>query len=246
MSNGAIFAGTLYMDRFENGAPTGAYLDVGNATEMSIDPQSEIKEQESRRKDTYGQARDSFAQVKPAQIRISLTDIVVANLAMALLGEQVTQAQSSATGQAVNVTARLGKWIDLGYRRITGVTIADAVEGQDYELNTVAGLIRFLATSTEITEGQAVSVSVTAPALVSDRVKGSAQPTIYAALRLDGENLRTGEDVEVGVYQARLRPTQPVNFISEDWTSIVLEGTLETPADKDHPFYVQYLGTPAG
>ena len=72
---GILFAGDLYLDRFdENGNSTGL-VQVGNATMFKITESSDIKTRPSRMKATFGQPLDTVAVHKPAELEISVDEL---------------------------------------------------------------------------------------------------------------------------------------------------------------------------
>jgi hypothetical protein len=72
------------------------------------------------------------------------------------------------------------------------------------------------------------------------KILGSRKTEIECALILDGINQINNKSCRVYVYKARLMPTKEVDFLSEDFTSITLEGTLLTPSDRNEPYVVKY------
>lgn len=112
--SGYLGSGDLHMDRLtEDGLSTGFVL-VGNATQFAITEETETKERISTGRDTYGQALDTASIKKPAKITITLDELNKENLAMALLGEVSVLNQGSGTGVSEVVSAKSGKFLELG------------------------------------------------------------------------------------------------------------------------------------
>lgn len=245
--SGFLGAGDLYVDRQnDSGASTGL-IQIGNATSFGITESSEIKERKSRMKSTYGQVLDSVPIKQPATISLTVDELNMDNLALALLGENAVLTQAAQTDTAVTVTAKLDKWAPIGYKAITAVAAADSqatalVEGADYELNATAGLIKFLSTSTHVVEDEAINLTISADAVDGRKVTGSVKPTIKAKLFLDGKNFADGKQVHVTVLEAVLTPSEgEVNFLSEEFTTLSLSGTLNTPTGETAPYFVEYF-----
>jgi hypothetical protein len=236
------------MDRFDDDGNAQGFYDVGNATKFAIAEDAEIKERESRMKDTYGQVLDSVPIKKPASISITLNDLKVENLAMVLFGD-ITDI--NITGAAVTdeaLTARLDKWVELDFRNVTAATVVVTdsagvttyVEDTDYEVNYSLGMIKALSTGA-ITDEEALLVDYTYGNLTGKKISGSARPIIKCSLKLDGENQVTQKDCLVNVLEAMLKPSGEIDFLADDFNEVTFEGTLNTPSGKTSPYEVEYM-----
>jgi len=110
----------------------------------------------------------------------------------------------------------------------------------DFEVIARTGMIRALSTG-NIEAEEVLSIAYDYLDVSGAKVLGAVQPTIKAYLFLDGINKVDGKDVEVEVWEAQLRPTSPVDFLADDFTSLEMEGTPVTPTDKDSPFVITYI-----
>ena len=238
---GFLGKGQVYIDR----NMTGGYLPIGNATKFAIaETDADVKERTSRQKDTYGQALDRVALPKPAKITIEMDEIDANNLGIALRGsvESVTST-GSITDESHD--AILGKYIKLAHSNVSTVVITDSTgnttytEGTDYKVRGSVGLIEILSGGS-ITDGEALLIDYDYNE-TSSKIKGSQETEVQAALILEGTNQTNGKDCRVFVYKARMMPTSDVDFLSSDFTTITLEGTLLKPEDKDEPYYVEYV-----
>lgn len=240
---GFIGSGNISLDRYVNNAATSGYLPVGNCKGFAITPNAETKEQPDYRRGSYGNIRDATTINKQHTLSLTLTDFSHENLAMVLLGHEVTATQESVTAQAVSLTARPGKWQDLGYRRCTAITVAGMTEGTHFEVDLVAGLIMFLegAGSPFVDDGDAVEVSVTAPAYSYPTVQGATTPNVKVALLGDMEDVNTGERKLVRIPKCNLKPSGAINWIGDDWGEITLEGTIEKLDTEDASYYIEDL-----
>ncbi|HNU12654.1 MAG TPA: hypothetical protein PKJ45_15030, partial [Rubrivivax sp.] len=60
-AQGFIGAGDLYAALIASDGSIGGYIDFGNTTKLGIQPASEIKEQKSKKRDSYGQVLETVA-----------------------------------------------------------------------------------------------------------------------------------------------------------------------------------------
>jgi len=158
--------------------------------------------------------------------------------ALALGGTIADYDQGAVTDQAIQVTAHLDKWVDLGYRNIAagGVNHATWVEDTDFIVNSARGQIKFLSTGSA-TEGEAVSLTVTASAVSATRTKGATRPTFYCAVRLSGINQTTGERGTLDIFRVSAAPSGSVDPMSGEFLVTSIKGTLVTPDGLDAPYY---------
>lgn len=97
-----------------------------------------------------------------------------------------------------------------------------------------------LTEETRITAGEPLLVDYSYQGRAGYRIHGSAQPSCRVRWHLDGENFATGEPVEIDVWDTQAMPSSAVDFLSDDWQSISLDVTPETPPGKDEPYTVFY------
>ena len=219
---------------------------MGNATKFAITEGGEIKERKSRMRDTYGQVLDSVPVKEAAKIAVTVDDLKVENLALALLGDtsDISVSAGSVTDEAM--TARHDKYVALAHRDISSVVVTDSggsttyVANTDYVVHQRLGMIKALSTGS-ITDGQSLLVDYSYGALSGTKIEGSARPIIKGALKLDGENQVTEKDCIVDVWEAVLQPAAEVDFLAEEFNSLELEGTLNTPTGRSDPYEVQYM-----
>ncbi len=244
---GLLFAGDLYMDKYdENGNPTGL-VQVGNATKCAITESSDIKTRTSRRKATYGQPLDTVAVHKPSTVEITVDELDKVNLALALLGRDAALSIQAATDQVRTfdmAATRKGVWLELGRFPLdaSGVTVADgasaAVAAEAWEINADLGLILFK-------EGAPATGNVTVTfdvrAASGFTIAGSARPTIKARVVLDGVNLADQARCKLEIHEAVLTPTSAVDFLAADFSSVGFKGNTNTPAGKAAPYDVTYF-----
>jgi len=107
----------------------------------------------------------------------------------------------------------------------------------DYTVNTNIGMVKALSTGS-IVDGATVYVTYTWAAETGYRITGATQPVVKVGLRLDGKNDYDGEPVIVKVWEANVRPSSAVDFLSPDFLEIQIEGDMVTPSSKSWPFEV--------
>ncbi|MEO5376437.1 MAG: hypothetical protein H7832_01430 [Magnetococcus sp. DMHC-6] len=244
--SGFLGSGDLYMDRLDEDGNSTGLMDVGNATKLMISEETEIKERISRGRNTYGQTLDSAQIKKPAKIEITLDELNKTNLSIALLGDEsvLNVASGSVSGEVV--VAKLGKWVQLAKGNLinTSVVVQDEtdtttfVKGTDYQLNLRVGLLQALEGGT-ISDAQELHVDYDHEAVTGNKISGSTQPTIKARLILDGKNFADGADVILTIDKAVLSPSGGVDFLSDEYTSIELSGSLETLTGQTTPYTVE-------
>lgn len=248
MGESFLGGGDLYIDRLTDAGASTGFLLTGNATKFEIKSESDIKEQTSKGRDTYGQVIATANLPKPSTIKITLNQLDPETMAMAFLGDKAALSVAGGSVADEAVTAKLDKWVDLAKRNIDdeSVVVQDVtdtttyVEGTDYEINYRLGMIKALSTG-DISDGDVLHADYDHSAETGSEIEGATQPLIKAKLKLDGKNYVNGKNVLVNVYYAELKPSSAVDFLSDDFLPLELEGTLRTPDGKDHPFKVTNL-----
>lgn len=241
---GFLGSGDLYYNRVVGGVAQG-WLRFGNATKMEIKENAEVKERISRQKSNYGQTLDSVAVKQPAEIAVSLDDLDKDNLALVFLGDVVDGAVTGASITGEAHTAGLGKAFKTAQRKVSAVVVNGPggtptyVEGTDYTIDSAEmGLITPLATGS-ITEGELLEVDYTHATVAGNKVNGGTNSSIKVALLLDGENFADQSKVVVNVWEAVLTPQTGVDFLAEDFSTLELNGTLNTPTAKVSGYEVE-------
>ena len=212
---------------------TNGFLDLGNAPELNISLDIETLEHYSSQ---------SGLKVKDAEI-VMQQDVTasfvldrpnVDNLRMFFMSTAITDVVQS-SGSLVNeaITARLDKWVEIGYRSLSSVVVAsdgDSITytlATDYELDVTAGLIRALSTGA-ITEGESLNIDASYAALTSKRIDAAGSTTIKGKLHFYGAPAN-GEILELKGY-CSLLPTGEFPLIGDDWLTLPFEATYLTHA----------------
>jgi len=242
--SGFLGSGKLYFNRVVGGVSQN-WLPFGNATKFEIKENAEIKERKSKIKGTYGQVLDSVAIKQPPEVAIALDDLDKDNLALLFLGDvsSVSVTGGSVTSEAQ--TAKLDKSFELANRKVTSVVVKDVtdtttyVENTDYEIvNADLGFVKPLSGGS-ISEDDVLHISYDYATIAGNKISGGTNSSIKVALKLDGENFADQSNVLVDVWEAVLTPQTGVDFLSEDFATLELNGTLNTPSGKSNSYEVQ-------
>jgi len=245
MAQSFVGAGDVYLDRLTDAGASQGFVKVG-AGKLEIKPNSEIKEQISKGRDTYGQVIASVAINKPAEISVVLTQVDRKALAIAFLGEDTAHGVTASSAVDEAITARHGKGVFLAKRNVSSVVVTDAtgvttyVLNTDYTLDTRLGMITALSTGA-ITDGQSLLVDYSYAAESGYKIQGATKPLVKMGLFLDGKNMVDGASCYVSIWETQVAPESAVDFLADDWAEITLKGTMVTPTGKSEPFTVTML-----
>lgn len=238
-------SGCLFIDRLTSAGAAQGLIKVGNATQFAIQPDADKKELVSRQCDSYGKVLATVTQPKPATVAITLDEWDRDSLAMALFGDVAATTVTGASVTDEEITARHDKWSELDYKIVSAVTVTGPsgtptyVLDTDYEVDAEMGMIKALSGGS-ITDGATIEVDYTYASRVYDRVTGGTESNIKARLLLKGKNQVNSKPCTVDVYEAQLAPKGGLNFLSDDFAAVELEGTLVTPSGSSEPFDVEY------
>ena len=241
--SGFLGSGDLYYNRVVAGVSQG-WLRFGNSTKFEIKENATIKERKSKGKADYGQVKDSVGLKDAAEIAITLDDLDKDNLALAFLGDVSAINITGASASAEAHTANLGKSIQLDNAKVSAIVVQDVtdtttyIEGTDYNvLSATLGLIEIIAGAT-IIEGAVLHIDYTYASVTGDKVKGGTSSSVKVGLLLDGENFADQSESKVTVWEAVLIPQTGVDFLSDDFATLELNGTLNTPSGKTSAYEV--------
>ncbi len=218
-----------YVD--EDGVPTGGYIGIINTTKLELTvPEADLKSRVSKQNETFGQALDTIATPKPMEVTVGTDELGDAEtLAWAVGGVPAafTQAAGSVTDEAV--VAEKGRWIRLGGRSLSAVTVTDTTgtttfaAGTDYLLDATAGFIKPTEAGA-ITDAAQLKVSYTKAAISGKSVGVGSRPSIQLRIEGDAINLATGKRIHVVVPKAKLAPSGGLDLLGEDFLSTELTG----------------------
>lgn len=242
--SGFLGCGTLYFDRLVDGSSTG-WVKVGNAMKFAIKSNSTLKERKSKSCDSYGQTIDSVSVPEPSELSVTLDDLQRENLAIAFLGNDFQNDITAGTVTDEPVTApALGSIFQTALGQISGLVITDLggvttyVAGTDYKIdNAAVGLVQILVGGA-ITQGESLLVDYSNGGFTSGKVTGGTESQIKTAIKLVGTNLVNETGVEVDVWRATLAPNSEIDFLSDDYTTIDLQGRIELDEVRGNGFEV--------
>lgn len=241
-----IWEGTLYVSRNVAGVLQPRQKWPGLA-KFAIKPNADIKQAIAKDKGKYGQAVASVGVIKPSDFSVTITQVSGSVLAMCLQGDSSAYSQGSGTITDEGIAAKLDAWVDLAKKNIDAGSVVlthtsgspTYVEGTDYEVNYQQGWVYFYPGLT-ITADQSLKIDYDYSAISAEKILGGTTPMIRGMLELDGRNLVDGKDGLITVWQAMLTPTSEVDFLSDDFIQLVMQGNMETPESKDSPFEILY------
>lgn len=236
------------------GLNTG-WVYAGDASKFSLKPNSELKEAESKGRDTTGQVIASAARTKPAEIAITFREANKRVLALAFSGEEsvINQSSGSVTDQVVNLRKGGGGAKLLhGNLAQAGFVLTSSPAGTTYALNTdftvnwrlgivypVAGSALATAINADSDGVLPLLVDYTYNAITGTRIRGATRPQLKTAVMLDGKNLADESPMIANVWEAVLTPTSEFDFLADDWAEVELTGRMNTPTGKTEPFEVE-------
>lgn len=248
-ARGFLGAGDLYVSRYD--PATGAFLPfVGpiETTKFEVKPKVDLKEMVSKGRSTYGQVIESVPIPQPFEFTVEFAEVSGDTLVSAFLGTKTALAEGAGTMTALEVTSRLGAWVDIGHMNIVaaGLLVKDStgattyVKDTDYEINYRLGMIRTLSGG-DISDSDVLKISGTYNAINGSMIAGGTNAQIRAKFRLDGKNFADGLPCIVDVHEAVIAADSSFDFLANDFASVSLPGRLKTPVGKTEPFTVKLL-----
>lgn len=254
-ARGFIGAGDIYINRLDpqTNQPTG-WVYAGDASKFEIKPNSEIKERESKGRDSYGQVVETVAIGRPADLAITFSEVNKDNLTLAFMGElsTVNQGSGSVTDAAINMKAGAGVQLNHVNLAAAGFVLTSAPAGTTYVLGThytvnyrlgmvfpVPGSTLATAIAAAGVNGLNLLVDYAYNAYTASKIRGATQPQLRAAVKLDGKNIAGNLPAIVEVFEAVLTPQSAFDFLQDDWNDVELQGRMKTPVGKTEPFTVE-------
>lgn len=250
MDDAFLLAGDLYFNPIDNvtGLPLGL-TGPFPCNKFEIKPNSDIKEATSKGRETYGQPVATVALAKPADVAIELTKMDAYGLMLAMSGtaEDYTQGSGTVTDQTLSLTAaKMDKWHSLGKENIgaSGFVVTNNaatttyVEGADYVVNRVVGMIKPLSTG-NIPSTETIKMDFTHAATDGTRILGGTQAQVKGMFMLDGKNLVSNLPVEANVWEVVMKNDAGIDFLADDFGKVILTGRANIVTGKDSPFEVK-------
>lgn len=248
-ARGFLGSGDLYIDRIVGGVKQGMEGPF-EAERFEIKANSDLKERQSKGRNSYGQVVASAVLPKPFDLAITMGEADANGLSIALLGTRTAFTQSAGTTTNTVFSAVLDKWVLLPFARLTSAAqvvtnVAGSttyVEGTDYILNRELGRIKCLSTGTMVAGNNHVDLAYAA--ISGTDILGATASSVRAEFTLDGKNLADDTPCIVTCYEGVVASDAAVDFLSDDFLSVPLPGRLVTPAGFTSPFKVQLRDAP--
>lgn len=243
-AQGFIGAGDVYIGLIDAAGVTGALIDIGNTTKLGIKPASTIKEQKSKKRDSYGQVLETVALQDTAELSATLETVNRVGLRYAFMGEDAAYSQTSGTVSATpgeTTIAKLDGWVQLAHEEISAFVLKDStntttyVLGTDYLVNTRLGMYKAL-TGGAILDDASLRASYSYGAFTGAAIRGNVKPQIRAFLLLDGINKVDDSIGILKVWECVLTTNGEFDWFKDDFNTIELTGRLKTPVGKTEPF----------
>ncbi len=240
---GFLGSGDLYLDRLTDAGVSTGLVKVAHATKFALKVESEVKEQTSRGRETYGQTIDSVSLIKGTSVSIELSQIDNDALAMIFMGDVAALAVTGASVTDESHIAHLGKSCRLTRRNVSAVVVTDStgvtthVEDTDYTVDTRIGLVTPLVGGA-ISEDDEILVDFTFASESGQTIKGATKPTVRVSMYLDGKNQVDGSIALVDVWDAKLTSETEVDFLADSFATFAASGSMVTPTGKTYPFEI--------
>lgn len=234
---GLILKGDLYVDRKNpNGANMGFYADLINVTKFELKHAGEKQERMGRRRDTFGQAVGVVAQPKPTTLSIEFDSANDAeSMAMAMTGSVVNVDESErAVLEADTIALQVGKWVDVDGENIDDVVLTSEdgltvyEQGVHYEVQERMGFWRPLL----IAPNTPLKVSYTIAAKNAKKINAGDSQIIRCSLKLDGENLETGDQIICTIPEVIFVSNSVINLFDTKFVTLGLDGTIRSLSGK--------------
>ena len=227
---GFIGAADVLMDFLDdNGNPTG-FLDPVNCTKFALTAKAAASiDRISRMRDSYDNVLDTVTTSEPHELEATFDGAAKHILAAALYGQVAAYAQTAGAVTDADVTARLGKWVELGALDVSNVVLKDSsgattyVPGTDYEVQADIGMFRALEGGA-ITEGQALKADYDKEAVSGNTILAATKSSIDVRFKVSGRNRVNNKRQLCDVWKVRLQSDSVLDLISDKFAEFTLKG----------------------
>jgi hypothetical protein len=146
------------------------------------------------------------------------------------------------------VTASLGAWVPLAYRKLTAETVVvknsagdvtyDEGADKDYVIDYTNGLLQALKT---ITDGQALKVDYDYGSISGYKIQAHTNAVVNCKLKFYGKNMDSGEHVEVTAGLVQLTADGLMKLLSTDneFLSAKITGLAAVPPGQTVPYEIR-------
>lgn len=243
--------GKLYLGNLDpvTGKPL-EWRDVGNCNAFNVSIESETLEHRSSRSGLA--VTDKKVETsRTTNLSITLDELNHENLALFFSGTQSTDSNPAVAGfaeftliAAGSPGVRLGRWYDL--TNAAGVRVYDLdparvtlkdnsdnvlVSGVDFDLDLVNGRVFFRHNATALAAGEGVKFTLAADAGAKSVNKVNFLTTTnpsYAVKFIAENPANASAQSEIQFHKVALNASGDLGMISDDWTSMTLEGVAES------------------
>lgn len=221
-------AGELFFNRFDaNNAKTN-YFHLGNCAKFAISLEDDILELNTSQDASRGLIK-RVTRSRKVNVEIASNEMAIANLALAMMGDDstFTQASSAITGEILTTNVVKGRYYKTANRNATGVVITQGTVTwaltTDYLITDAsAALIQVNATtSTAVTTGTTATIAYTRASLSLDMILGATKTKIEGSL-LFVPDPTTGPQFSVEVWRCAVAPGGELGLIGEEWGEYTL------------------------
>ena len=249
MAHLASYVGCTWIAPVDDaGAVQGPWVMVGEAYPLSLQlSDGEPTTINGRTCITRGKIIASKPTPGEASGSLTLHEYTAYNVALALKGviEQVNETAASLSEEEVALF-KVGEWTLIGAAHLDSVTVTDSggtalVEGTDYQINKIQGLI---APLTDATAESTVKVTATGTAYEATRVRIGARTNAKYAIRARLINEYTDAELELFLRKCMVSSNAEINWISDadtDHETLALSLTPEIPTGAEDYGYVDGL-----
>lgn len=239
--DGFIGEGTLYIKRLDR-SDLG-YLEVGNATALSVSMTSEVKERLSKKRENYGAVLDTVIIPQSSELTITLDTFTHENLAMVFMGSLDKASMTAQTIAGETLNGQVGRWLQLANSYVKAGTVvvksgATTIPTDKVEVNERMGFIR-LADDVAHNAGEPLSVNYETADLKQWVIQSNTESQVRCSLILDGRNRVNGDDVKLDIPRATLSTNGAFDIFSEDFNTLELTGRPEVADGQTSAFTVK-------
>ena len=202
--------GKLYLAVRDAMGNIGAQRWVGDVSELSISLTVESFEHSESYSGTRQKVRKIITS-RTGEVSAKFHEFSAANLALLLLGEEVTVSAGSVTGEKLPAVIKAGDRITLAHQDVSEVKIGSLVEGTDYTVDPIFGAVEFLKDISANTDTAAYKYGeVQIIAMLTTNPKD-------LFLRYEGINLAENNEWNVvELYKINFTPTEALSLINNE------------------------------
>ena len=232
MAHLATYVGCIYVAPVaDDGTLTAPWEELGEAYPLSIQlTDADPTTTKGRTCKSEGKTIGSKSQPGDATGSLTMHEYTAKNVARALKGIVSVNAVAESTLADVEIELKsVGQFVDIGKEDLSGITVTTKagvalVEGADFEINKVLGIISPL---TEAVANTTIQVSGTSAADSGSRIRIGAGISGKYAIKGNLINEYTRARVKLYLRKVLISSNAEINFVSEEDTDHeVMEMTL--------------------